>query len=234
MLLHTIFEQLSHGELAQLAIGNKDGAGIVPESYPAITAHLNLALTALYKIFPLRMEEAIIQQNQATNLYFLSKQFAVNGGSDEPVKYLIDTVNKPFIDNVLKIERIVNEEGEEIPLNDINDDNSIFTPSFNSIQIPDPIDTVTVGVIYRADHTEINPINLDPKTLDVPIPNSLLEPLLFYIASRAYASVPMVDGINQSAGYLNKFEASIQRIKNLDLVNDDEKPNQKLWNNGWV
>jgi len=233
MLLSELFEQLSHGELSNLSIGNSNGSGILPKDYPSIIAHINLGLTALHKIFPLKMVEAIIQEYNQINIYFLDKKYAVNGGSSEPIKYLIDTTTNPFINNIFKVERVYNELGKEIPLNNSNDLTSIFTPTYNSIQIPNPVNTNTISVICRANHNIINPITVNPSIEEIKIPASLLEPLLFYVASRAYASVPMIDGVNQSAGYLNKFEASIQRVKNLDLVNDAQRTNQKLWNNRW-
>lgn len=234
MLLSELFEQLTHGELSQLDKATNEGLGITPESYPFIVAHVNMALTSLYKIFPLRMQEAIIQQEESIATYFLAKKFAVNGGSNEPIKYLLDTVNAPFVDNVLRIDEVVNEAGDTILLNDVMEPTSIHTPNYNSILVPDPVQGELLSVLYRADHDPILVEGLIPNTYDLGIPNTLMEPLLFYIAFRAYASSPPIDGVSQSIGFLNKFEASIKRIKDLDLINEDEQPNRKFSDRGWV
>jgi len=233
MLLSEIFDQLTYGELSSLSIGGKkDGAGIAQKDHPEMGAHINLALTALYKIFPLKTAYVNIQQSASIYTYFITSDHSIIDGTADDL-YLIDTVADRFQDDLLKIEGLYDEDGDLLYLNNINEDTSIFNDDYNSITLPNPVAAEIVQVKYRADHVNISHTNLDPTEVDVKIPRSLLEPLLFYVASRAFSSVPPIEGVSRSSQFLNKFETSVQRLKNLDLVNDEEKPNEKLEDNGW-
>ena len=205
MLLSEIFDQLTYGELSQTILGGKAGGVIAQESYPAVISHINLGLTELYKRFPIKVREIEIQQYASI----------------------------PFKDDVLKVTDIYDKDGLALSFNDVNDITSIITRDYNSFSVPNPLDTVALTVEYRADHDMIDSAEIDPTTVDVEIPRSLLEPLLNYVGFRAYAANPPIDGIDRSAQYLQKFEASIARVTYLDLVNELERSNQKIWDNGW-
>ena len=54
MLLSDIFEQLTMGEVSQLSLGGTNEGGVLPQDYPKIVPHINLALTEIYKRFNLK------------------------------------------------------------------------------------------------------------------------------------------------------------------------------------
>jgi hypothetical protein len=234
MLLTELFDQLTYGELCGLKLGGKLGGSIQAEDYPAIVTHINLALTALYKAFPLRTKSVNIQMNEADDVYYLRKQFAVNGGSDEANKYIIDTVSDPFENLVLQIQKVVDEEGCALALNDLNDADSLITPAFDALRIPNPTDSI-IEVTYRVNHDRIIAKNLTPGTTEVYMPDTLMEPFLFYIASRAFASTPTLEsGVNRSAEFMAKYNRSIALIKTEGVISFNETINNKLDQNGWV
>ena len=71
MLLSEIFEQLTYGELSQINLGGKDDGGIASSDYPAVVAHINMALTELFKRFPLRLKEIQLQTYSTLTTYQL-------------------------------------------------------------------------------------------------------------------------------------------------------------------
>lgn len=237
MLLSDIFLQLTHGELAGLAIAGAEGSGILPQDRPAIIAHVNLGLTELHKRFDLRREEVMVQQYDHIQKYYLEKKNAVIAGADSSAspKYIIDSPEEPFDENVLRIEQVINENGEELYKNDENSYWTIWCPQFNCVQVPLPSSENAMCIKYRADHERIDPSpNTIPEEIDVRFPDSHLQPLLYFIAARIYASKPTLDGATSSAEYTAKFEAACMKALELNLDQKDTPSNRKLYIRGFV
>lgn len=236
MLLSELFKQLSHGELSRLSVGASGTGEIQEEHYEALLSHINLGLTELYKRFPLRMQEVVIQQYDHIQTYKLSTDYAqTNTASTQPIKYIEDSVYEPFTGNVLRIEKVIDEDGQTLFLNDDTQYWSVHTPSYDTVQVPLPEAENQMIVTYRADHDIISMGDNTPAEIDVPIPLSHLEALLHYVAYRAYTNVPSFEGGgSDSNNYLAKFEASCSRITNLNLINNDTPTNLKLHDRGWV
>lgn len=211
MLLSTIFEALTYGEFAQLGLTDDEGDGIKSDKYGAVISHINLALAEIYKRFPLREIDIPFTEATGTNLYVIPG------------------------DHVLKIESLTDADGEEIPLNKLSDETSYFTPVYNTIRVPEPTQDKVVTVKCRAAHDLIvNAADLDPTTITVNVPYTLFEALLFYAASRAHASTASFEGTKESFDYLAKFEASVRKVSELDLVNKPDTENENFDNDGWV
>ncbi len=235
MYLREIFDQLSVGEFAQLAIGGDDGSGILEKDYPTIINHVNLALADLYTRFPLREETVIIQQEDEINTYFLLYKYAqTNLTSPEPIKYIMDSVFEPFYENVIRIESVQDEDGQELYLNDENQEWSVFTPSHDSILVPLPDKENAMLVKYRAAHPRIDPIGADPDTIEISLPISLLQCLLLFIASRVHTVSPSPEGSNLGAMYMNRFLGNIASIERYGQFNKSNPTNHKLETAGWV
>lgn len=254
MQLSELFEQLSQGELSQLKMGGRDDVGIRACDYPKILPHINLGLTELYKRFNLKNSEVVIQQQDQINTYYLETKFAqsskpagwtppvmANDGVYTDPYYIMDSPIQPFTGNVLRIEAVHNEIGEELYLNQDRQywkgsDKywAVSTPSFNSIQVPYPEKENQMIVTYRADH---DPIIMDETSnlqeITVPISPSYLEPLLLYIAARVYSNLSSLEG-NEGNVYTAKYEKSMKQIEQLNLMNKDDTQNAKLDINGWV
>jgi hypothetical protein len=237
MLLSDLFKTLTYGELSQLSFGGVEDSGIQEEDYPRIISHIQLGLTELYKRFPLRIEEIIIQQEDHIQTYYLEPQFAqTNTESTEPYKYIMDSEYQPFKNNVLKIERVFNEQGEELFTNDDAEYWSVHTPTYNSIQVPYPEKENAMSVEYRANHPKIiiGPTGEDTLNQEINISGSHLEALLYYVGARVYATNPSLAQAQDGMTYMGKFEASCQKIAELNLINKDNRSNQKLYMRGFV
>jgi len=262
MLLSELLDQLTQGELSQLKMGGRDSVGIKACDYPKIIPHINLGLTELYKRFNLKNSEVVVQQYDQIQTYYLDISYsetyrdnlntlAANDptGNSKTAEethpgrkyYIMDSVYQPFTGNVLKIEAVHNEQGEELYLNQdrsyfIGSDKywAVSTPSYNTVQVPYPEKENQMIITYRADHDPII-IGTDGKINDVniPISPSYLEALLLYIAARVYTNLSSNEG-NEGNNYTAKFEASIKQLEQLSLFNKDATQNYKLEINGWV
>jgi len=235
MLLSDFFEQLTYGEFSQLYLGGtEDDTGILAENYPKVISHINLGLTELHKRFPLKLEEVQIQQYAAISSYVLEEDYTVSVGT-QGTKYILDAAN-PFTNTVLRIEKVYDDiEEEYYLLNDDQDEDSLTTTAFNTIKVPTPLNTNTMTVTYRSTHDKIVVAGLVPSTTELGIPDSLIESLIYYVASRAHSSLATLDtGVNEGNVYLAKFEASIAKVTELSLITNVNRSNRKIWNNGWA
>jgi len=247
MFLNELFDQLTYGELSQLEYGGVDDEGITQKDYKRIIPHINLALTELHKRFLIREEEVTIRCYDHIETYVLdSKYAATNKTSTEKYKYIHDSIFEPFIDNVLRIEKVFNEDGQELFLNEtdpyiIKTERgmvshrawSVSTPNYRTIQLSYPMVENALVVEYRANHESIKVDGLIPATEEIKIPLYLIEPFLLYIASRVYSSLGG-DSAQEGMAYMAKFEASCKKIEELNLVNKENAVNQKLEAAGWV
>ena len=231
MLLKEILQRLCEGEFSSIASGYILDGSPLNEHHAGLVRHIDMGLLELYKRFPLRIREAYIQQYDHIQNYVLHSQFAVtNTESSAPTQYIEDTPLNKFTDSdFLCIDKLFNEIGEEVPLNDYHKCNSMFTSAYNTIQVPCPSSANVFLVHYRAGHTLL-PVDEKPDEVEVHCPYSHLEALLYYVAHRKLASTHA----DESNMYLMKFEQSCNKIKELNLMNQDNTQGEQFYLGGWV
>ena len=243
--LHDVLTDLTYGEFSQLNLGNflpgEPESDPAPESYAQLSSWINKGLKAIYSTFWLASEEIEIQLYEEIGTYTLSYAFAVtNTEGSEPVKYIVDSESVPFTDNVLKIESVYDEEGNELPLNDHNavdaagDPFSLYTPTYRDLQVPWPNDLNTLAVQFRATHPKIEYASgMDPTAIEVVIPNGLDEALLWYVASRGFTSLGG-DHVAEANNYYQLYTGRVAEIKNAGFFIQTEPTNARFSDNGWV
>jgi hypothetical protein len=248
MKLSEIFTQLSVGELSQMSIGDGPQGTIQPENYGKIIPHVNLGLSALYSRFNLKIGQLVLALQPGVTDYRLTGQFAVAARtSREPVRYIQDSLLSPFEDDVLKVERVLTTSGTELSLNDWTSVYGCNTPSSKLLQVPldivdqavdlpDELKTDRLKVTYRAGHPQIvmGLGNFDPARVEVQLPGTHLEPLLFFIASRLNNPIGMTNEFHAGNSYAAKYEAACQRLENRGLEVSTNSPSDRLRRNGWV
>lgn len=233
--LADVFEQLSAGELAQLSLGGWEGKTVPEKDRSRVISHINMGLIALYTRFWISSKEVIIQIYDHIQTYELDRKFAItNKLSVEPYRYIIDSVYQPFENDVLKIEQVFNEGGELMFLNDMTQPWSVFTPSYKTLQIPFPEKHNSMVVHYRAGHKKIVLAeHQDPAEVEIHLPLQLLEPLLFYVAHRAFASLNS-DQNQEGNNYFKKYENACKAVELKGLLMETSYGNHRLDQNGWI
>ena len=158
----------------------------------AIVSYINLALQALYNRFTLKTSEQLIP------LY------------DNVVEYALAS-------DIMTIEAIYDENGDEFALDDVNSMFSIQQVDFETIQVPNPNTGATLSVIYKSSPATL--LYIDETSLDqkVPIPPQLTECLLHYIGYRAHGSMDGNIKAENNTHYM-RFVASCDRVEQLGLV----------------
>lgn len=205
MKLSLVLDQLRSGDLSELSN--------VRLTDQRIISYINLALITFYNRYPLRTEEAIVAIETGKTVYKLD-------GTDPSV-----TVNgNPIdIDDVIIITQAFDEFGE-IPINDENDPASIFTITYDTIQVPVAQTGMFLSLIYKAGPkafvTFTDSGDGSAVDVNVPLPLALLEALLMFIAYRAFLSTGDA-GTPSADKYEMKFKDACNKAETIGTVPSD-------------
>lgn len=238
--LQKIFDDLAYGELSQVNLSGKNSdcecGEFDKKAEKTIISHLNMALVDLYTRFPLREREVTIQLYPEIVTYILDSKYAVsNEESDEPVKYIEDSKFLPFTDDVIRIERCYDEGGVYLHINDEMREYSVFTPTYNSIQVPYPEEGYAMFVIYRAKHSIIPFTYDDASKVNIDLPPYLYEALLYYIAYRVHKARSNQEAQLESSRLYQMYEKVCGDVERRNLTNNGiTSSNARLDINGWV
>ena len=164
----------------------------IKDDNAAIVSYINLALQALYNRFTLKVSEQIIP------LY------------DNIVEYTLES-------DLMLIEGIYDENGDEFALDDVNSLFSIQQVDFETIQVPNPNTGATLSIVYRPSPTWLVYVDETSLTQNIPIPPQLMEPLLHYVGYRAHGSMDGNIKSENNTHYM-RFVASCDKIEQLGLV----------------
>ncbi len=236
--LQDIFDELETGELSQFAFsGDLDAPmGIDVENYPTLIRHTNRALMNLFTRFCLKEKEVAIDTFDEISFYVLDYKYAQsNVDSTEPTKWIADTPEQPFMDDIIRIQEVYDENGKALPMNDIHDEYSVFLPNYKTLQVPYPANDETLFVTYRAKHPVIDVNSTDLSLIEVDIPDYCIEPLLTYIAYRVYSA--SADQIQQgiAASMYAKYDLQCKELEDKNVLhNTPNDTNIKLEKGGWV
>lgn len=223
MKLTTILSQARSGEVK--ALSDKDKTDRV------LITYINLGLIALYKKFSISTEEAILALKDGVTLYELNSTDTNVTVGGQPMRD----------DDVLTTISCYDEQGDSVPINDSDEPLGIFTPSYDTIQVPYSSTGEYLSVIYRR-----NPILLDPEaltdattealnddTVTTRLPLQLLEPMLHYIGYRAHGSVNGSIKDENNTHYM-RFVASCRAIEKDGVMNLEGMPSRDVEEKGFI
>ena len=181
----------ANGELKNLA---------VKTDTDAILAYLNLGLIELYKRFPLKTNEYLVELVEGVDIYTLpSDCMWIVAAYDEVPE------DSPDVVSIVAI----NEEDNPMSIN---------TVSWDKIQVPVTLNGAYISIIYAAAPDAIDNTMLDE---EIDLPPQMLEALLHYVGYRAHGSV---DGNVQAENntHYQRFEASCNRIEQRGMITSDD------------
>jgi hypothetical protein len=238
MTLQDIFDALTFGELSQLSIGGGEAGVIAEANYPKVVSHIGLGLTALYKRFRLKSGRVVIKLQPGRITYNLN--------SNEDVYFVTEAFADEFADDILKIEQVYTADGAELVLNDWTNEHSCHTMSSRVLRlpmdltghsgdVPEGMRTDTLLVAYRANHPAITiGASFNPSRVEMELPDSHLEALLLYVASRANNPIGMTNEFHAGNSYYTKYLSACTDLETENLQIDNGGQNTRLRRNGWV
>ena len=236
MILSELHEMLSYGELSNLAMSGEGSGTIEDASKPKILLYTNDALLRLYSRFVLREKSVLVEQYEHITFYHLLPRFAVNytpaGPSDtEEIRYIIDVVGEPFLDDVIKPLQVYDSVNGRLPLNDDSNSYSVFTPQSKCIQVPNPIDERMMSVSYQARHIPL----LGELDEIIDIPDVLMSALTAYIAYKVYSHMNTQESTAKAQEHITMYEAICKSAEESDLLGTSiSVTNTRFEQHGWV
>ena len=240
-----VLRDLSFGPLANLSIGG-EGSGVVdPAAEFRFVSLTNTALLDLHGKFQLYTREVMIRKLDGRTLYPLMTSHGdayVDGSNpgNEPEKFIIDTVESPFQEDVLKIitawgppdPMFDPEEPVELPIDDEGCENSIYLPATDIIQIPFGEDGEVFSFTYQAKHPNIG---IGDNNQPIYLPDNLYEALECYIAHKIFASMNGEEHTRRAADLLVRYEMICGKVTEKDLAQESTSTTHtKLEDRGFV
>lgn len=229
MLMSEIIKDLQYGELS--SHGMFAISPITEDNIERLIHHTNIALTELYTRFPLLTRELTLIQIGGKTTYKLSSKYTLSI-IDTPSydKYIVDSEEFPFNDDLIRILKVYDEIGNELSINDPTTQCTVSVPAPNVIQLPFSVDTNTLFITYQAKHYEIK--SVDDELI---LPANFKPALLAYIAYRVYSGGSAQEHMNLANVLLQKYElfCTQQREYGTDNSGDFEK-NIKPCLGGWL
>lgn len=237
MTLDDVFKALAHGELSQVFTGDTPAGELSLDHRRQALSSIELGLTALYRRFRLKDGRVLLRPAPGVQTYLLDSKYALsNELSLAPTRYLIDSVDRPFKDDALRIEEVEDAEGGLVPLNDSNCADTLRTPDLLSLWLPATKEFGDLTVLYRTKHPTIpkDQALAMPTSVRIELPQSHLQALLYYVASRAYN--PMFRGgeMHEGNNWAARYEQECQRLEADYLVIDEDYEDDRFCRNGWV
>lgn len=236
MKLRQIFDTLKYKYLRD-TVYFRDGIGIREVDYPDVLINLNAVLNDLYSRFPLKYDQILVEMTQGQTNYILDNRFSTsNAQSPEQDRWILDD-DKPFTNDISKIVSVTSNLMEDLPLNDHNDCNSVFTPKYNEIQVPDYLAATgyQVSVVYKCTAPQVRvdtETNIDVEEVDLSL--DFLNVLVAGIAANMFNSIPSLEGqSNLQAKYAAAYELEILRLINNGLVSEST-PSPDIESGGWA
>lgn len=232
--LAQVLEQLSLAELSNIHMSNS-GTGVILEEYvPKIVLHINEGLLRMHSRVVLSTKDVLVElQDHITNYHLLAR-FAKYAGSLslEPYLYIRDLPEERFKDDVIKILKVYDSSGSELPLNDEKKSMSVFTPQNNVLQVPAPVTGDCLSVVYQAKHPLLT---VDRQDQRVEIPDGLFECLRAYVAHKVFSAIATQEAQVKSQEHYGNYEKLIEEIVLNDTANTSvSTTNSKFDERGWI
>lgn len=238
MKLDDILRKLSYNELASLSIGGEGSGQVQETSYPRLIDKVNDGLLEIYSRFLLSEKELLIQTLDWKSNYLLDKKYAVLDNTPNVTKYIIDSIDYPFLGDVINILWVKNESGDELPINDPEQYASVYTPQVNCLQITHPGFNQVYFVGYKASHTLLT---YDEENIEealeqeIQIPKALEIALRYKIASGIFSSMGGQDYTPKAQELEAKYVAACMEIEEQNLIGHPSmSTNVKLHRRGFI
>lgn len=236
MNLTALFQELALVELNNLSMS--ENGTIILQKRPQLVVSANEGLLDLHSRFILKEKDVLIEMREALTNYHLLKRYAWSQyNEDNPpnrwdLPYILDMISEPFEEDVIKILSVYNSFGMEIPLNDIENPLSVFTPQGNVLQVPFPIPLQSLSLGYQAKHTPLDHCHCDQ---EIVLPDVLWPALKAFIAGKTYMNMNTQEMIATGQGHMMNYETACQNAIERDLVNTSSSTtNTRFDKRGWI
>lgn len=246
MLLRDFFMQLSYGELSSLGMAASDEGTLALVDQPKVVAHINSALAMISKKIPYKQCYVKLAASTGQSAYMLDRTFAESNddvGNTAP-RYLIDSAEEPFEDNVVKIREITRldradtTEIDETLITSINKRNTDSgfgsrVIGTNRIVLQQPLDGDLYLIEYQAKANNLSMVVDVTEVVDIPGP--LEQALEMATAARVFGAIGNETATMKSQELWARYRAEIADLSADDTMSQTETDGfDKLRDKGFV
>lgn len=238
MKLKELFQNLALGDLVNTPFVGLNGYELDKTKLPRVINAINQALTYIHTTFFIKQKQVIVRINDFQTNYYLDSDYSITNHLSKHHKYIVDTDEDKFLDDVLQVLGVFDLQGHALPLNDSFAVGSIHTPEYNCIQVTDAIKRMNINslvVVYKANHRTI-PLNepLDSE-LTISLPSSYDSLLQAYVAYLLYMNMGKADTVNLSSQYFAKVNTLTQQLTQQGIgVINQTGTNVRPQLRGWI
>lgn len=247
MKLSQLLARLSRGPLSNINMSNDGDGTIIASRQPALVDYINDGLLQLHSQFVLIENELILEEQEGTTTYRLHSDYSMETGAG-PLKYIRDSVADPYANDLIKILAVYRDNtyggSQPIPvaLNDATKDDSVYTPKFDVLQIPDPVQDAPLYLLYQAKHPELLiTAPVEPATeptvdidQDIELPDVLVPALLEYVSHKVYTHMNGQEHSAKAKEHFDNYRLIVGHVEDKDLVNSSlSNTNVKFDQRGW-
>lgn len=234
MNVQELFRRLSFGELTNLSMSVEGTGTIAEESRGKIISYANEGLLRLHSRFLLREQYIELELDAAIFNYHLKADYAQTNPTPpaDVTLYIKDSVAAPFTGDVIRVLKVVDDEGCEIPLNNAELDDSVFTPQPDILQVKEPVTDAVIGLIYQARHPLLQYSDLS-QVIDLP---AVLEGALqSFVAHKVFSHMNGAENGAKAAEHFAMYEMIVNEVLTTDAVNSSSyTSNIKFHRRGFV
>lgn len=207
MIIQDVVNSAKYSELSGVA---------VKDNIPAIVAFINLGMLEIYKRFPIKVEEHVINLISGTVYYEMPENFM----------YCIEAFGEQKENSTCS---------NEISINDEEDLESIFFNDWNTVQVPFSVTGAYVSVIYVAKPTPITVTQAEDGVTTLDIPDTLIDVLLSYVGYRGHMGVKS-DSQSENNAHWVRFERSCEKAIELGVAfpSDSSSMSGRITDRGFV
>ena len=216
MQLTDLYNMLAYGELSNHFMASAGDGTIAVAKQPQINHFANEALTRLYTKFVLKEKSCLLELHEGVSLYRLSPEYSVTGFDNSVIDapYIKDSVDDPFIDDVLKVFAIYTNYGGQRPLNDPNNCWSVNTPTIKTLEVNAERSNEVLAVSYQAKHP-----TLGTESQEIELPPTLHGALTAFIAYKVYVNMNTPESQTIAQGHLSMFNSICADAVETDALN---------------
>ena len=238
VILSDLFDLLATGELANTNLSKTPTGNLSEKEYNKVIGHLNLGILELHKRFRLMVKELTLHALPSVQEYYLHPKRVSSINNMGKNAYIQETGDNNKALNIVKVLDAYDSIGDNITINNRHSVPSIRTISNDILKITKLDAAMIISIEYQAypDKIVIED-DFDPSEYTVYIPEFIIEPLLFYVASRIYKPMGANDSTanaDKSVSYQQQYELACQKIDvyGLDPQNNDNE--NTFEDDGWA
>lgn len=238
VVLKDLFDLLATGEFSNLTLAHSPTGGLDEKEHEKVVGHINLGILEIYKRFKLLQNELVLHITPGLDKYYLRPEKVAAVQHMGQRMYIERSEDPDWSLNIIEIIGVFDSLGTEIIIN-----NRFMSPSIVQLA-PDvlkitKIETYqTLDIIYQSCPTKIVvDDSFNPEEFVIYIPETIIEPLLYYVAARTYKPMGANDSSensDKSASYEQKYELACLKFDLYGLSPQHDDKEDTFTKDGWA